>query len=363
MFHRKDTRPVFVGDVQIGGNNEVVIQSMTTTKTRDVQATVEQILRLEEAGCQIVRCTCPTMADAEAIAEIKKQVHIPIVADIHFNYKMALAAIEAGADKIRINPGNIGRPDRVRAVVEAAKAKGIPIRIGINAGSLERHILDKHGYPTAEGMLESAEHHVQILEELDFHDIIISMKASDINLAVQAYRLAAERFDYPLHLGITESGTQFSGTIKSAAGLGTLLYDGIGSTMRISLTADPVEEIRVCKELLKDFGLASNVATLISCPTCGRIEIDLMSIAAEIEEYLEKNVPVNIKVAVLGCAVNGPGEAREADIGIAGAKNMGILFKHGEIIRKVPEDVMVEELKKEIDLMAAEKLAERELNK
>ncbi|MGL6247791.1 MAG: flavodoxin-dependent (E)-4-hydroxy-3-methylbut-2-enyl-diphosphate synthase [Culicoidibacterales bacterium] len=356
MYHRNQTRPVFVGGIQIGGNNEVVIQSMTTTKTRDIDATVEQILRLEEAGCQIVRCTCPTLADAQAIAEIKKRVSIPIVADIHFDYRMALAAIEAGVDKIRINPGNIGSDDKVRQVVEAAKAKSIPIRIGVNAGSLEKHILDKYGYPTAEGMLESAQYHVEILERLGFEDIIISMKASNVDLAIQAYQLAAEKFPYPLHLGITEAGTIFSGTIKSATGLGVLLYQGIGSTIRVSLTADPVEEIKVCKELLKNFGLASNVATLISCPTCGRIEIDLISIAAEIEQFLEK-VPVNIHVAVLGCAVNGPGEAKEADIGIAGARGEGLLFKKGKIVRKVPEADMVEELKKEILLIAEEKLA------
>lgn len=355
MYHRNQTRPVFVGGIQIGGNDEVVIQSMTTSKTRDIEATVAQILRLEEAGCQIVRVTCPTFEDAQAIAEIKKQINIPIVADIHFDYKMALAAIEAGVDKIRINPGNIGSDEKVKLVVEAAKAKNIPIRIGVNAGSLERHILDKYGYPTAQGMLESAQYHVEILERLGFEDIIISMKASNVHLAIEAYQLAAEAFPYPLHLGITEAGTIFSGTIKSAAGLGVLLYQGIGSTIRVSLTADPVEEIKVCKELLKNFGLASNVATLISCPTCGRIEIDLISIAAEIEQFLEK-VPVNIHVAVLGCAVNGPGEAKEADIGIAGARGEGLLFKKGTIVRKVPEAQMVEELKKEIMIIANEKL-------
>lgn len=359
IHHRKNTRPVFVRDVQIGGNNEVIMQSMCTTKTRDVEATVEEILRLEAAGCQIVRCTCPTLADAQAIADIKKQIHIPIVADIHFNYKMALAAMEAGADKIRINPGNIGSNEKIRAVVEMAKAKKIPIRIGVNAGSLEKHIIEKYGYPTAEGMLESAQHHVKILEELEFYDIIISMKASDIDLAVSAYELAAQAFNYPLHLGITEAGTKFSGTIKSAAGLGILLHQGIGSTMRVSLTADPVEEIKVSKELLKDFGLASNIATLISCPTCGRIEIDLFSIAQEIEEFLE-TVPVNIKVAVLGCAVNGPGEAKEADIGIAGAKHEGLLFMKGEIIRKVPETELVSTLKAEILKLAEQKIKEKE---
>lgn len=358
MYNRKDTRAVFVRDLQIGGNDEVIIQSMCTTKTRDVAATVAQIKALEEAGCQLVRCTCPTLADARAIAEIKKQVSIPIVADIHFQYKCALAAMEAGVDKIRINPGNIGSDAKVEAVVKMAKEKGIPIRIGVNAGSLEESILEKYGYPTAMGMLESARYHVNILERLDFHDIIISMKASDVQLAIEAYMLAAAEFPYPLHLGITEAGTPFAGTIKSAAGLGVLLHAGIGSTIRVSLTADPVEEIKVCKELLKNFGLASNVPTLIACPTCGRIEIDLFAVAAEIETYLEQ-FPVNIKVAVLGCAVNGPGEAREADIGIAGARHEGILFRHGEIVRKVPEAELVAELKKEIAIIAAEKLAEK----
>lgn len=362
IYHRTQTRPVFVRDLQIGGNNEVIIQSMCTTRTKDVEATVAQILALEEAGCQLVRCTCPTLADARAIAEIKKRTNIPIVADIHFQYKCALAAMEAGVDKIRINPGNIGSDDKVIKVVEMAKEKKIPIRIGVNAGSLEQHILDKYGYPTAEGMVESAKYHVDILEKHGFHDIIISLKASDVQLSIDAYRLAAEMFDYPLHLGITEAGTPFAGTIKSAAGLGVLLEQGIGSTIRISLTAEPVEEIKVCKELLKNFGLASNIPTLIACPTCGRIEIDLFSVAQEVEAYLEQ-YPVNIKVAVLGCAVNGPGEAREADIGIAGSLHKGILFKHGEIVKEVPEAELVAELKKEIDILAKQKLAEIEANK
>lgn len=354
ITHRTETRPVKVGDLVIGGNNEVVVQSMTTTKTEDVEATVQQILRLEEAGCQIVRVACPNMKAANAIPEIKKRIHIPLVVDIHFDYRLALKAIEGGADKIRINPGNIGTQEKVEAVVKAAKEKNIPIRIGVNAGSLEKRILEKYGYPTADGMVESALHHIKILEDLDFYDIIVSMKASDINLAIEAYEKAAESFSYPLHLGITESGTQFAGTIKSAAGLGVLLNKGIGNTIRISLSADPTEEVKVARELLKSFGLASNAATLISCPTCGRIEIDLIKIANEVEEYISK-IQAPIKVAVLGCAVNGPGEAREADIGIAGAKGEGLLFRHGEIIRKVPEETMVEELKKEIDAIAEEK--------
>ncbi|MDG5788767.1 flavodoxin-dependent (E)-4-hydroxy-3-methylbut-2-enyl-diphosphate synthase [Evansella sp. AB-P1] len=353
VIHRRNTRPVKVGPITIGGSDEVIIQSMTMSKTHDVAATVAEIKRLEDAGCQIVRVACPDMRAAEAIPDIKKQINIPLVVDIHFDYKLALKAIEGGADKIRINPGNIGRKEKVEAVVNAAKAKGIPIRIGVNAGSLEKKILDKYGYPTADGMLESALHHIKILEDLDFHDIIVSMKASDVRLAIEAYEKAAQAFDYPLHLGITESGTLFSGTIKSAAGLGILLNQGIGSTVRISLSADPVEEIKVAKELLKSFGLAANAPTLISCPTCGRIEIDLISIANEVEEYIQKiNAP--IKISVLGCAVNGPGEAKEADIGIAGARGEGLLFRKGKTIRKVPEETMVEELKKEIDKLAKE---------
>ncbi len=351
MFHRKETRPVKVGNLTIGGSNQVIIQSMTTTKTADVKATVAEIHRLEEAGCEMVRVTVNNNEAADAIKEIKRQIHIPLVADIHFDYRLALKAIENGIDKVRINPGNIGKRDRVEAVVKACKERGIPIRIGVNAGSLERHILEKYGYPTAQGMLESALHHIQILEDLDFHDIIVSMKASDVPLAIEAYRLAAETFNYPLHLGITESGTLFSGTIKSSAGLGTLLSMGIGNTIRVSLSADPVEEVKVARELLKTFQLISNAATLVSCPTCGRIDIDLISIANEVEEYLQ-TVKAPIKVSVLGCAVNGPGEAREADIGIAGARGEGLLFRKGEVVRKVPEADLVTELKKEIDRMA-----------
>ena len=358
MTHRSKTRPVKVGNLTIGGSDELFMQSMATTKTHDVEATVAEILRLEEAGCQIVRVACPDERAAYSIAEIKKRINIPLVVDIHFDYKLALIAIEQGADKIRINPGNIGRQWKVEAVVNAAKAKGIPIRIGVNAGSLEKKILEKYGYPTAQGMVESALHHIKILEDLDFHDIIVSLKASDVNLAVEAYKLAAAAFDYPLHLGITESGTLFAGSIKSAAGLGTLLSAGIGNTMRVSLSADPVQEIKVAKELLKVFGLSSNSATLISCPTCGRIEIDLITIANEVEEYIS-NIKAPLKVAVLGCAVNGPGEAREADIGIAGARGEGLLFMHGKTVRKVPEATMVDELKKEIDILAEEYLEKK----
>lgn len=353
LIHRTKTRPVKVGNLTVGGSNELFIQSMTTTKTHDVDATVRQIERLEEAGCQIVRVACPDDRAANAISEIKKRINIPLVADIHFDYRLALKAIEGGVDKIRINPGNIGKREKVEEVVKAAKERGIPIRIGVNAGSLEKHILEKYGYPTADGMVESALHHIKILEDLDFHDIIVSMKASDVNLAIEAYDKAARAFAYPLHIGITESGTLFSGTVKSAAGLGAILDKGIGNTLRVSLSADPVEEVKVARELLKVFGLSSNAATLISCPTCGRIEIDLISIANEVEEYIS-TIKAPIKVAVLGCAVNGPGEAREADIGIAGARKEGLLFRKGKIVRKIPEATMVEELKKEIDILAEE---------
>ncbi|KGL40195.1 flavodoxin-dependent (E)-4-hydroxy-3-methylbut-2-enyl-diphosphate synthase [Listeria sp. FSL L7-1582] len=356
--HRSNTRPVKVGNLTIGGSNELFIQSMATTKTHDVEATVAEIHRLEEAGCQIVRVAVPDERAADALAEIKSRISIPLVADIHFDYRLALKAIDAGVDKIRINPGNIGRRDRVVKVVNAAKAKGIPIRIGVNAGSLEKKFIEKYGYPTAEGMVESALDHIKILEDLDFHDIIVSLKASDVNLAIEAYDLASKAFDYPLHLGITESGTQFAGGIKSAVGLGAILSKGIGNTLRVSLSADPVEEIKVAREVLKSFGLSSNAATLISCPTCGRIEIDLISIANEVEEYIS-TIKAPIKVAVLGCAVNGPGEAREADIGIAGARGEGLLFRHGKIVRKVPEETMVEELKKEIDILAEEYFAKK----
>ncbi|OFI45831.1 flavodoxin-dependent (E)-4-hydroxy-3-methylbut-2-enyl-diphosphate synthase [Floricoccus penangensis] len=350
LTHRRNTRPVLVGDVVVGGRNKVIIQSMCTTKTQDVEATVAQIHELEEAGCQIVRVAVPDMEAALALKDIKAQISIPLVADIHFDYRLALQAIESGVDKIRINPGNIGRADRVQKVVEACKAKNIPIRIGVNAGSLEKKFLKKYGYPTAMGMLESAREHVKILEDLDFHDIIISMKASNVELALAAYQLAAEEFDYPLHLGITESGPLFSGSIKSAAGMGALLSLGIGDTMRISLSADPVEEIKVAREVLKSFNLIDNAATLVSCPTCGRIEIDLIPIAAELEKYIA-NIKAPITVAILGCGVNGPGEAREADIGLAGGDGKGMLFKKGKIIKTVPEEVMLEEFKKEIDAM------------
>lgn len=361
LTHRRDTRPVKVGNLTIGGSDELFIQSMCTTKTHHVEETVQQIHRLEDAGCQIIRVAVPDEQAANALGDIKKQINIPLVADIHFDYRLALKAIDSGVDKIRINPGNIGRKDRVEKVVRACQEKQIPIRIGVNAGSLEKKHLEKYGYPTADAMVASALEHIKILEDLDFHDIIVSLKASDVNLAIEAYRKAASSFSYPLHLGITEAGTKFSGGIKSAAGLGAILSMGIGNTCRVSLSADPVEEIKVAKEVLKAFGLASNAATLISCPTCGRIQIDLIPIANEIEEYIE-HIKAPIKVAVLGCAVNGPGEAREADIGIAGGNGKGMLFKKGKIIRTVPEETMVDELKKEVDILAEAYFAEQKQN-
>ena len=347
MVNRKDTRPIFVRDIQIGGQNRVVIQSMCNTKTKDVLATVNQILELEKVGCEIIRVACLDIEDAKAIKEIKEKIHIPIVADIHFDYKIALAAIEAGVDKIRINPGNIGDEEKTRAVVEACKKNKIPIRIGVNGGSLEKELLDKYGKPCSDAMIESAKRHVEILEKLDFYDIAISLKASNLDMCIEAYEKAAKEFKYPLHLGITEAGTAFSGTIKSSIGLGILLKQGIGDTLRVSLSDDPVEEIAVCKEILKNCNLFDKSPKLVSCPTCGRIGYDLIPVAKEIEKFLQ-GIEANITVAIMGCAVNGPGEAREADIGLAGGNGEGLLFKKGKIIRKIKEENMIEELKKEI---------------
>ena len=344
---RNETRKIMVGNVQIGGQNKVVIQSMCNTKTKDVDETVKQILELEKAGCEIIRVACLDMEDAKAIRQIKEKIHIPIVADIHFDYKIALQAIESGVDKVRINPGNIGSKDRVKAVVDKCKEKNIPIRIGVNGGSLEKDLLEKYGKPTAKAMVESAKRHIDILEELDFHDYLLSLKASNLDLCIEAYEEAAKTFKCPLHLGITESGTEFSGTIKSSIGLGYMLRNGIGDTIRVSLSDDPVKEIKVAKEILKDCNLYRNLPTLVACPTCGRTQIDLIPIAKEMEEFLQ-TIDSNITVAVMGCAVNGPGEAREADIGIAGGIKEGLLFKKGKIIRKIPQDQIVEELKKEI---------------
>ncbi len=343
---RSKTKQIKVGNVLIGGQNKVVIQSMTNTKTVDVESTVKQILELENVGCEIVRVACPTIDDAKAIKKIKEKIHIPIVADIHFDYKIALEAIKSGVDKIRINPGNIGSIDKVKAVVEACKKKNIPIRIGVNAGSLEKDLLEKYGKPTAEAMVESARRHIKILEDLDFYDICLSLKASDLDLCIKAYEKASRTFPYPLHIGITEAGTAFSGTIKSSIGIGYLLRKGIGDTIRVSLSDDPVEEIKVCKEILKCCNLIK-LPRLVACPTCGRTQIDLIPIAKEVEEFLQ-TINKDITVAVMGCAVNGPGEAREADIGIAGGVKEGLLFKHGKVIKKVPQEKIVEVLKEEI---------------
>lgn len=349
-MERRITRKVKVGNVYVGGDSPVSIQSMTNTDTRDIEATLNQINELHKAGCDIIRCAVPDMEAAEALKGICMNSPIPVVADIHFDYKLALAAIENGVSALRINPGNIGNEAKVRAVAEAAKEKNIPIRIGVNAGSLEKDILQRDGKPTAKGLVESALRHVKILEDLDFYDIVISIKSSDVVMMIEAYRLMSNSCDYPLHLGVTESGTPFRGTIKSSIGLGTLLAEGIGDTVRVSLTSDPIEEIKVAKAILKDLKLRESGLQFISCPTCGRTQINLIKIAQEVESKLE-SINKNIKVAVMGCAVNGPGEAREADIGIAGGNGEGLIFKKGLIVKKVKEENLVEELMKEIEKM------------
>ena len=344
---RTETRSFQIGHLTMGGNNHVIIQSMCNTKTKDVEATVKQIHELEKAGCEMVRVAIFDKEDASAIADIKKQIHIPLIADIHFDYRLALLAIENGIDKIRINPGNIGSMDKVKAVVEACKQHHIPIRIGVNGGSLEKDILEKYGKPTAQGMIESAKKHVDILESLDFHDYAISLKSSNTLLTIEAYTLASQTFDCHLHIGVTEAGTKLGGTIKSSLGIGTLLYQGIGNTIRVSLSADPVEEIKVAKTLLKELELIDHVPTLVSCPTCGRIQYDLIPVANEIEDFLN-TIHADITVAIMGCAVNGPGEAKHADIGIAGGVKEGLLIKKGEVIKKVKQEDMVQVLKDEI---------------
>lgn len=349
-MERKIKRMVKVKDLIIGGTSPVTIQSMTNTDTRDIEKTLEQINKLKDEGCQLVRCAVPDMVACDALKEITKRSPLPIVADIHFDYRLALKAIDNGVSKLRINPGNIGSIDRVEAVVKKAKENNIPIRIGVNSGSLEKDILERDGKPTAKGLVESALRHVKILEELKFYDIVISIKSSNVPMMIEAYRLINDKVNYPLHLGVTESGTVFKGTIKSSVGIGTLLAEGIGDTIRVSLTSDPVEEIKVAKELLKSLGLIDEGLEFISCPTCGRTEINLIKIAEEVEERLQK-CNKKIKVAVMGCVVNGPGEAREADIGIAGGKGVGIIFKKGEIIKKVKEEELVEELIKEIEAL------------
>lgn len=349
-IRRKQTRTIKIGDLTIGGNHPIVIQSMCNTDTRDVKSTVKQILELEQAGCEMVRVAVPDSIAAEAVGEIKKNIHIPLVADIHFDYQLALRVMDLGIDKVRINPGNIGEEKRIQAVVEKAKQKQIPIRIGVNSGSLEKDLIQKYGGVTPEGLVESALRHVRILEKYQFYDIVISIKASNVPFSVQAYTLLSQNVDYPLHLGITEAGTIFNGSIKSAVGIGAILLNGIGDTIRVSLTGNPVEEIRVAKEILKSVGMGKNGIELISCPTCGRTQIDLISIANEVEKRCQ-NINKNLKVAVMGCAVNGPGEAREADIGIAGGKGECLIFKKGEIVKKVPESQAVELLMNEIKLM------------
>lgn len=346
MINRINTRKIMVGNVQIGGNNEVIIQSMTNTKTKDIDATVNQILELEKYGCQIIRVACLDLEDAKAIKEIKNRIHIPIVADIHYDYRIALQAIESGVDKIRINPGNIGSEEKIKAVVDGCKKNGIPIRIGVNSGSLEKDLQEKYGV-TAKAIVESAKRHIQILENLDFYDIAVSLKASDLDMCVEAYEMAADSFDYPLHLGITEAGTSFGGTIKSSIGLGIMLKEGIGNTIRVSLSDNPVQEIKVAKEILKNCGLYNDSITFISCPTCGRTCVDLLPVAKEFEDFCS-TLHSNIKVAVMGCSVNGIGEGKEADIGIAGGNNEWILFKKGEAVRNIPHKEIKEEFKKEI---------------
>ncbi len=347
MTYREQTKEIKIGNVKIGGGNPIAIQSMTNTPTENVEATVAQIHRLEKAGCEIIRCTVPTLAAAEAIKEIKKQISIPLVADIHFDYKMAIAAMENGADKIRINPGNIGSVDRVKAVVDVAKERNIPIRVGVNSGSLEKDILAKYGGVTAEGIVESALDKVHIIEDLGYENLVISIKSSQVMMCVKAHELLAGKTPYPLHVGITESGTVTSGNIKSALGLGLILNQGIGDTIRVSLTGDPVEEIRSAKLILRTLGLRKGGIEVVSCPTCGRTKIDLIKLAGQVEEMVA-DIPLDIKVAVMGCVVNGPGEAREADIGIAGGIGEGLLIKGGEIVRKVPEGELLETLRQEL---------------
>lgn len=353
-MERRKSRTVAIGSVTIGGTHPVAVQSMTNTKTENVAATVDQIHRLTERGCEIIRCAVPTMEAAEALAAIKKQIAIPLVADIHFDYRLALQALESGVDALRLNPGNIGGRDRVEKVVTAAKERQIPIRIGVNAGSLPKDLLAKYGHPTAEAMVEAAWRHIHILEEMDYNNIVISLKAHDVPLTLEAYRLMAKECDYALHVGVTEAGTIHSGLIKSAVGIGTLLAEGIGDTIRVSLTGDPLAEIDAGFEILKSLGLRQHGPTLVSCPTCGRTSVSLEKMAKEVEARLA-TIPEPITVAVMGCVVNGPGEAREADVGIAGGCGEGLIFRKGEILRKVPEDRLVEELFNEIDTIIKER--------
>ena len=346
-MYRDHTKEVQIGNVTIGGGNPIRIQSMTNTKTEDVEATVAQILALEKAGCEIIRCAVPNMDAAKAIGEIKKQIHIPLVADIHFVYKLAIAAIENGADKIRINPGNIGDEQRVRAVVEKAKEYGVPIRVGVNSGSLEKELVEKYHGVTAEGLVESALDKIQLIEEMGYNNLVVSIKSSDVMMCVKAHELIAKKCPYPLHVGITEAGTLLAGNIKSSVGLGLILGQGIGDTIRVSLTGSPLEEIKTAKIILKTLGLRTGGIEVVSCPTCGRTQIDLTGLANQVEEMVA-DIPLDIKVAVMGCVVNGPGEAKEADIGIAGGKGEGLLIKKGEIVKKVKEEELLETLRQEL---------------
>lgn len=345
---REHTKVIQIGQCKIGGGNPVAIQSMTNTKTEDVAATVAQILELEKAGCDIIRCAVPTVEAAKALSEIKKEIHIPLVADIHFDYRLAIAAMENGADKIRINPGNIGSKEKVQAVVDVAKQREIPIRVGVNSGSLEKEIIEKYGRVTAEGLVESALDKVHMIEEMGYDKLVISIKSSDVLMCIKAHELIAQKTDYPLHVGITESGSVLAGNIKSAIGLGTILYQGIGDTIRVSLTGAPIEEVRSAKLILKTLGLKKGGVTVVSCPTCGRTQIDLIGLAAKVEA-LVADLDLDIKVAVMGCVVNGPGEAREADIGIAGGRGEGLLIKKGEVLRKVPEHELLAALAEELE--------------
>ncbi len=348
-MYRDNTKVIQIGDRVIGGGNPILIQSMTNTRTEDAAATVAQIKRLEAAGCEIIRCTVPTEEAAKAISEIKKEITIPLVADIHFDYKMAIAAMENGADKIRINPGNIGGREKLQAVVEVAKAKNIPIRVGVNSGSLEKEIIEKYGHVTAEGIVESALDKVSMIEAEGYENIVISIKSSDVLMCVKAHELIAKQTKYPLHVGITEAGTLFSGTIKSSVGLGIILNEGIGDTIRVSLTGDPVEEVKTAKKILKTLDLRKGGIEVVSCPTCGRTKIDLIGLANKVETMVEEFPELNIKVAVMGCVVNGPGEAKEADLGIAGGDGVGLLIKKGEIVKKVPEAELLSVLRAELE--------------
>ncbi len=346
-MYRDHTKTVNIGNLTIGGGNPIRIQSMTNTRTEDIPGTVAQILALEKAGCEIIRCTVPTMEAASALKEIKKQIHIPLVADIHFDYRLAIAAIENGADKVRVNPGNIGSRDRVEAVAKAAGERGIPIRVGVNGGSLSKEILEKYGGVTPEALVESAMQEVHVLEDVGFDNLVVSIKSSDVMLCAAAYRLMAEKSPYPLHVGITEAGTLYTGNIKSAAGLGLILGQGIGDTIRVSLTGSPIEEIKSAKTILRALGLRKEGVEVVSCPTCGRTKIDLISLANQVEDMVQ-DIPLSIKVAVMGCVVNGPGEARDADIGIAGGDREGLLIKKGQIIKKLPEDQLLPALREEL---------------